>query len=558
MKSSSLFDSIVKTAKKNYKLILIILLLITVIILIFVFNPYDNNIEQFANPEIPLSSVDVSSGKEVSIVTTNIPKFYGRYIDYTVISPQNINSTPVDSITTITYKLPSVLHVVSIGFNNDNGDNILAGDISVDLFMINTNNSTELIGDIGVDENLSPPVSDITINKTDIKNSYTPIIRKARTTTNNVPVITDTIIITAKTGTLPCKFLTNMCIFGKAVDDTSEKDLYRTDITATDTKKIGSFNITKPSVVTIGDKKVFELAFKNGNTDSSNLTQISARYIKLVSTTQLYKDTPTATPSASASASASASTTTTTTKANTNCNNTKPNYITVSISYKNDVLNNANLILPIDYKLIPINPGDGTTYNYYIFFPVPLIMNSITISYDVLQSSSNTVNNDFDSSVSVIGRIATAADLDDYNNYVDNTVNGDSASSQSRETMSSLDVCPSDISEIIKIQKTTQDICENIEYQDKIKAEKAKLEREKVYLVKLKTQFDEIKSLQDTINTLETRKQQRNENADSVRLLQYQQQKAQAAQLRDAAINRSSQYDKNQLYFDVNLEKTNA
>ena len=540
MKSPNLFDGIVKTVKKNYKFILILLFI--VIILLFVFNMYYDRNERFTNPDVKATNINPASGVAFTRGHQYTPRLYGNYIDYSVISPVEIYSTTKDNITSITYKLSSVVQVESIGFNNDNGASILPNNITVNLSIINPDGKTEQIGDIGIDGTASTtPTTDITIKNSDITNSYTSIIRKARTV-KNVSAITDTVIITA-TGTnkLPCKFLTYMCFFGKAEDDLSESDLYRKDIGNSEPsqaiKMYSTSSEASPAWTKIGNKEVFELAFMN---DSANLTQISARFIILKSYINLYKTAP---------ASLDSST-------RTNCDvTTKPNYITATVSYKNDVLNNADLILPTTYKLVPFKETatNVTFYYYYIFLPVPLIMNSIKISYDT-----SSTNNRFDHGVDVIGRLATTTDLDDYNNYVDNNTSGSSASGQSRETMNSLDVCPSDISEIIKIQKTTQDICENIEYQDKIKAEKAKLEREKVYLVKLKTQFDEIKSLQDTINTLDARKQQRNENADSVRLLQYQQQKAQAAQLRDAAINRASQYDKNQLYFDVNLEKTNA
>lgn len=534
MKNNNILDNILKTTKKNYKTILVILLLLIVIILLFVFRP--SNIENFTN-DIPKNTNTAPNSN-----TVTPPILFGRYIDYTVISPSINLIKSNDNITSITYKLSSISQIESIGFNNNNGDNLgLSSDLIINLSIIKPNeSSTEYIGDIGIDGTGDVNKEDFTIKKDAITtNSYTNIIRKARTVLNNSPVVTDTLKITvsssSNTKQLPLKFLNSICFFGKATDDSTEKTLYYDYINSTDdTIKIKNFTNNNITSTTIDNKKVFEIDYKKGSDGVD--TQISARYIKLSSTTQLYKNTPTPTLTG-------------TTIPNTITIPTEPSYISANITYRNNLLNNANLTLPYSYKLIPVKIG--TTYEYYIFFPVPLIMNSIVISYDIPSITNNFTN------VSIIGRYATSADIDDYSNYVDNNVNNNTSGIlTSKESMTTLDVCPSDISEIIKVQKTTQDICDNIEYQDKIKAEKAKLEREKVYLIKLKSQYDEIKGLQNTINALEARKQQRNENADAMRLLQYQKQKAQAAELRSVALDKATQYDKNQLYFDVNLQKT--
>jgi len=118
-----------------------------------------------------------------------------------------------------------------------------------------------------------------------------------------------------------------------------------------------------------------------------------------------------------------------------------------------------------------------------------------------------------------------------------------------------LDICPSIDNLVIK-QNQAQQICDNIEYQDKIKSEKIRLERNKQYLLKLKQQQEEIDKLNSVINTLDIRRQQRTQNADITRLLQYQDQKNISNSIRDLANERLNAQQANQLYLDVNINKT--
>lgn len=150
--------------------------------------------------------------------------------------------------------------------------------------------------------------------------------------------------------------------------------------------------------------------------------------------------------------------------------------------------------------------------------------------------------------VSGYGSVPTQTQITDYQRNVNTILNN------SNNNMK-LDICPSIDNLVIK-QNQAQQICDNIEYQDKIKSEKIRLERNKQYLLKLKQQQEEIDKLNSVINTLDIRRQQRTQNADITRLLQYQDQKNISNSIRDLANERLNAQQANQLYLDVNINKT--
>ena len=65
-----------------------------------------------------------------------------------------------------------------------------------------------------------------------------------------------------------------------------------------------------------------------------------------------------------------------------------------------------------------------------------------------------------------------------------------------------LDVCPS-VDTLVTKQNQAQQICDNLEYQDKVKSEKLRLERNKQYLLKLQQQQQQIDQLNQVIQTLD-------------------------------------------------------
>jgi len=93
----------------------------------------------------------------------------------------------------------------------------------------------------------------------------------------------------------------------------------------------------------------------------------------------------------------------------------------------------------------------------------------------------------------------------------------------------------------------------NLEYQDKIKAEKIRLEKNKQYLLKLQQQQKQIDELNTVIQTLDNKRQARATANDQSRVLQYQKQKGISSTVRDLANQRLQSQAANQLYMDVNI-----
>jgi hypothetical protein len=112
--------------------------------------------------------------------------------------------------------------------------------------------------------------------------------------------------------------------------------------------------------------------------------------------------------------------------------------------------------------------------------------------------------------------------------------------------------CPN-INELVDKQTKTQQICDNLEFQDKTKSEKLRLERNKQYLLKLQNQQEQIDQLNNVINNLETQRENRAQTSDKVRVLQYQKQAEDVSTVRDLANQRLNSQDNNQLYLDVKV-----
>jgi hypothetical protein len=96
-------------------------------------------------------------------------------------------------------------------------------------------------------------------------------------------------------------------------------------------------------------------------------------------------------------------------------------------------------------------------------------------------------------------------------------------------------------------------MCDALEYQDKIKSEKLRLERNKQYLLKLKNQQEQIDQLNSVIQDLDSKRQARAVVSDQARVFQYQKQKTDASTIRDLANQRLESQANNQLYMDVKI-----
>ena len=227
----------------------------------------------------------------------------------------------------------------------------------------------------------------------------------------------------------------------------------------------------------------------------------------------------------------------------------KPFYI--NITYQNSIYPqnvftiNTQYIVRSDYYTVPNDMNKS-----YIFLTEPIIANSITftitnapITGQVSRTETLSI-----SSINALYNTPTASNIADYKQ----TIN---LLQSSQDQSNSTNICPS-INELVNTQTKTQQICDNMEYQDKVKSEKLRLERNKQYLLKLKNQQEQIDQLNSAIQSLEDKRQIRSTASDQARVLQYQNQKGSASTIRDLANQRLSSQAHNQLFVDANFNIT--
>ena len=231
----------------------------------------------------------------------------------------------------------------------------------------------------------------------------------------------------------------------------------------------------------------------------------------------------------------------------------------LSILYNNSIYsgNNFNMIsyyarndpYIIQDSLIPNpNPNPNPIISQYIIFTKPIIANKLEIKIPrVSINNSSNYKKISIKNLNCFGTVPTLDNVSDYKRVVNTLLN----SSQSQ----SLDICPS-VDELVTKQNQVQQICDNLEYQDKVKSEKIRLEKNKQYLLKLKEQQQQVDQLNQVIQTLETKRSERDKTADISRVLQFQHQKGLASSVRDLANQRLESQSNNQLYLDVNINGT--
>lgn len=221
----------------------------------------------------------------------------------------------------------------------------------------------------------------------------------------------------------------------------------------------------------------------------------------------------------------------------------------LSISYNNGLYTGNNFTINTQYVVRndPYKVGQSGINNNYIIFPQPIIVNTLIITVPRVKSTNN-ANNVLQLEINSLqgyGSSPSQNNITDYKRTVNALL---SVSSQSEN----VDICPSMDNLIVK-QNQAQQICDNLEYQDKIKSEKIRLERNKQYLLKLKQQQEQIDQLNQVIQALNNKQQMRAKADDVARVLQYQQQKGLVSKVRDIANERIQAQDNNQLYLDVNF-----
>ena len=87
------------------------------------------------------------------------------------------------------------------------------------------------------------------------------------------------------------------------------------------------------------------------------------------------------------------------------------------------------------------------------------------------------------------------------------------------------DSCPS-VNELLNKQNTAQQLCDALEYQENIRNNKVKLEKNRLYLAKVRDQKDQIKQLEEVVSELQVIKEARDSSEDMSKLAQYEYQKS--------------------------------
>lgn len=228
-------------------------------------------------------------------------------------------------------------------------------------------------------------------------------------------------------------------------------------------------------------------------------------------------------------------------------------------TYTNNTINNVDIKIGYENTLYPLDTfkikktykircdkysldKNNSNPNIYIILDEPIIANKLLISTSIEKSNLHLKH------IIINANKPTSEDINEYKNTVNLVLNKDN----SLET----NICPN-INELVEKQNKTQDICDNLEYQDKIKSEKIRLERNKQYLLKLKTQQEQISELNNVIEELDKKRKERENTADQIRVLQYQKQKGDASTINDLANQRLESQDNNKLFMDLNLNYTN-
>lgn len=220
--------------------------------------------------------------------------------------------------------------------------------------------------------------------------------------------------------------------------------------------------------------------------------------------------------------------------------------ISVGIEYENNLYPLDKFKIKKSYKIrcdtMALDKNNNNNRETYIILDEPIIANKLIISTNIsknkLKLKTITINSS-DPNSEDINEFKKSANL-----------------AKNRNNSLETNICPS-INELIEKQNKTQEICDNLEYQDKIKSEKIRLERNKQYLLKLKNQQEQISDLNKIIHELEEKREARANTADQIRVLQYQKQKGDASTIRDLANQRIESQDNNKLFMDLNLNYTN-
>lgn len=468
-------------------------------------------------------------GNELSLQDpTNTPKYAGNSCTFkfdgvyrlealNLVFNNNNNTSSLDN-STVAFN-PINIQSILIQYEDGNG-NMKYIKSSTDSSPPNFNNSTNL-----TTTTTSTTSTTSTTNRTNNELVYSLNVSDITDENNLIVYTSKIIVIVGNTNNSVDKYLdncnkgyfSNFAFWGSTRDMLSKKDFE----SLSNTLSLKTFAL---------DSNTFD---DKTNTDIYKFTTPTDFLLYAINTNYMIK---------------TVSTYSTTTNAQS-CPTTTNSPFNLSISYNNGLYTGNNFTINTQYVVRndPYIVGQSNINNNYIILPQPIIVNTLIIMIPRVKSTSNS-NNVLQLEINSLqgyGSSPSQNNITDYKRTVNALL---SVSSQSEN----VDICPSMDNLIVK-QNQAQQICDNLEYQDKIKTEKIRLERNKQYLLKLKQQQEQIDKLNQVIQTLNIKQQKLAKADDIARVLQYQQQKGLVSKVSDIANERIQSQDNNQLHLDVNF-----
>lgn len=251
--------------------------------------------------------------------------------------------------------------------------------------------------------------------------------------------------------------------------------------------------------------------------------------------------------------------------------------ISFKIEFTTDIINDnnsrMNMIVPVEihykgldegsYKIESIFNTNDFVSKTIIYLPTPIITNTIYIKVPKQHNVGGT--NIYVKGISDETMIGSKQDSKSFQNKNSKNSNNSKSSKKSKNNKrenfqgsfdsgySADDMCPS-LEAMEEKLKLSDQICARLEYNDKIKNERIKLERNKQYIFKLKQQDEEIKKLENIVISLQDKRENRDVYNDALRLSQMEKQKRQAATIQDLAQDRVNHRKSNVVNIDVNLK----
>jgi hypothetical protein len=105
--------------------------------------------------------------------------------------------------------------------------------------------------------------------------------------------------------------------------------------------------------------------------------------------------------------------------------------------------------------------------------------------------------------------------------------------------------------------QNTEKLCRTLEYQDLIRSEKNKLERNKQYLIKLKTQEEEIIKLEKLIKDLKDNRNARQDVKDLYNMAKYEKQAGEESKVTELVQDRLENQKKLSVNLNLMAQKIN-